>query len=75
MALRRMLKDFINDLTISQCCFCGERIVEEVPLDISLNLPDGVGQHMQAHGKCFQERLHPSVPFLTPMELLEEDEQ
>ena len=55
-----------------QCCFCGEMIVGEPPLDIQLRLPEGASQNLFSHGKCFKANLHSSVPFLTPAEF-EED--
>jgi hypothetical protein len=54
-----------------QCCFCGEMITGEPPLDIELRLPQDAHQNLFAHGKCFQSKLHSSVPFLTPAEFEE----
>jgi hypothetical protein len=47
-------------------------VVGEVPLHIVLDLPGGASQDLWAHGRCFGDRLHPSVPFLTPAEHLED---
>jgi hypothetical protein len=55
-----------------QCCFCGEMIAGEPPLDIVLRLPQDSHQNLFAHGNCFKSKLHASVPFLTPAEF-EED--
>jgi hypothetical protein len=52
-----------------QCCFCGDMITGEPPLDIELRLPRDVRQNLFAHGNCFKFKLHSSVPFLTPAEL------
>lgn len=40
----------------------------EAPLHIAVDLPDGAGQSLWAHGGCLGSRLHSSVPFLTPDE-------
>ena len=53
-----------------QCCFCGESVSGEALLHIVLDLPRGASQDLWAHGQCFADRLHPSVPFLTPDEYL-----
>ena len=54
-----------------QCCFCGDNIIDETPLHIHLLLPDDAKQDMFAHGTCFRDKLHESVPFLTPDEHLD----
>jgi len=51
-----------------QCCFCGEKIKGETPLSITVDLGEEQFQSMYAHGLCLQEKLHPTVPFLTPEE-------
>jgi hypothetical protein len=53
-------------------CFCGKGIEEEYPLIINLDFPDENFQTMYAHGQCFRDRLHSSVPFLTPQEHLDD---
>nr|CEN54945.1 putative integron gene cassette protein [uncultured bacterium] len=73
MAIFRRLKTLVSDLSSVQCCFCGEPVRGEPPLEIHLALPGDSSQHMCAHGECFRAKLHPSVPFLTPAEHLEAD--
>ncbi|WP_189454339.1 hypothetical protein [Cognatilysobacter bugurensis] len=73
MAILSRLKAAIADMRVVQCCFCGEAVVGEPPLEIHLALPEGASQSMFAHGECFRSCLHPSVPFLTPAEHLEAD--
>jgi hypothetical protein len=71
-----MLNNLRNPLPIEptvQCCLCGLEISNELPLSIALGLPNGASQGMFAHGACFAAILHPSVPFLTPAEYLQED--
>lgn len=55
----------------NQCCFCGDKIKEAIPVMINLDLGDSQYQSMSAHGKCLQDKLHPSVPFVTPDEISE----
>jgi len=62
----------MNIFSRYQCCFCGLSVVGEVPLHIVLDLPGGASQDLWVHGRCFGDRLHPSVPFLTPAEHLED---
>jgi hypothetical protein len=73
MAILSRLKAATVDMRQVQCCFCGEGVAGEPPLEIHLALPEGASQSMFAHGECFRSRLHPSVPFLTPAEHLEAD--
>jgi hypothetical protein len=62
----------VRDLAAGvQCCFCGQRISDETPLHILLDLPQGASQELWSHGSCFGSKLDPSVPFLTPDEHLE----
>jgi hypothetical protein len=53
----------------AQCCFCGETILQETPLEISVALSDDAVQGFYAHSQCFKRLLHESVPFMTPAEL------
>ena len=73
MAIFGRLKTLVTDLGSVQCCFCGNAVRGEPPLEIHLALPGASSQRMFAHGECFRAKLHPSVPFLTPAEHLEAD--
>ncbi len=54
-----------------QCCFCGEGIADDFPdpcgvaLTAGFRLPSDnqVTQGFFCHFKCFEEKLHSSVPF------------
>ncbi len=64
-----------------QCCFCGQLIKVEMPDPCGLAFTAGfasppnkqVNQGFLCHIKCFEERLHPSVPFYAK-DLLEGDD-
>ena len=53
----------------AQCCFCGDQIKGETPVLIHLDLGNSQTQSMRAHGRCLQERLHHTVPFIAPNEV------
>jgi hypothetical protein len=48
------------------CCFCGETVLSEAPVEIAATLEDGATQGFWAHGVCLSERLHASIPTLLP---------
>jgi len=59
-----------------QCCFCGDRIEKIKPdpcsLGIIANYLSSPNQHhsqgMFCHLRCFEDRLHPSIPrYLTEL--------
>jgi hypothetical protein len=52
-----------------QCCFCGEPVDKKSLVLINLDLGDKQYQSMAAHGKCMENSLHPSVPFIAPEDL------
>jgi hypothetical protein len=49
-----------------QCCFCGHTIESGAGLRLEIPHPDGSSQGLASHITCFEERLHPSVPFMKP---------
>lgn len=56
-----------------QCCFCGEMILDEEPLQIAIVFPSDGTQGLWTHGECLKKKLHSSVPFMTPAELAADD--
>lgn len=49
-----------------QCCFCGGTIEGDARLTLEIPHSDGSSQGLASHIACFEERLHPSVPFRKP---------
>ncbi len=49
-----------------QCCFCGSTIERGARLTLEIPHSDGSSQGLASHIACFEERLHPSVPFMRP---------
>ena len=49
-----------------QCCFCGRTIESGAELTLEIPHPDGSSQGLKSHIACFEDRLHPSVPFMKP---------
>jgi hypothetical protein len=61
----KKIKDGISESINSriQCCFCGETLVGEKPINITLRYGNGDTQDLWSHSSCLTSRLHHSVPF------------
>jgi len=49
-----------------QCCFCAQSISTGRAITLTIPLGDGATQTLPAHASCFEQLVHPSVPFLFP---------
>ena len=71
MNLKKMKQMFSESLCPKvQCCFCGETIDNKSLVVMNLDLGDDQFQSLYSHGLCLKEKLHSSVPFLAPEELV-----
>jgi hypothetical protein len=47
------------------CCFCGETVLSEKPVEICIPFEDNSFQGLCSHVSCLQSKLHSSIPTLT----------